>query len=348
MFKQQFKYYKSKCPSPNFDDVVDFKSTPPFKIKVREHQVVCNRWTNSDFIQLGLRPLNEWNIYEFEEKPGLIFIRNPFTNLGQRCWIYRCLADYPKKPSKLNVNITENDWCSMYHLEPSRNELLKKLRWATLGYHHNWNTKVYSDDDRTPLPEDLAKLSQVVATCVTNYSDFEAQAVIVNYYHLDSTLSGHRDVSEHNFEAPLLSFSFGQSAIFLLGGNTIEEAALPVFIHSGDIIVMSSQARLLFHGVPRILHIEDDSPWENVEKVQNTEKDSNNINFTESYEQAVVPADVSHVAKKCVYSSDVKNSVFLSDEIWKYFNQFLETCRININVRQVLFPGQYSLHCPKM
>lgn len=56
------------------------------------------------------------------------------------------------------------------------------------------------------MPEDLSKLSQVVATCITSYSDFEAQAVIVNYYHTDSTLSGHRDVSEYNFEAPLLSF----------------------------------------------------------------------------------------------------------------------------------------------
>lgn len=344
MFKQQFKYLKSKCPPPSFDNVLDFNSSPPFKREVMVRQAVCSKWTSSDFVQLGLKPLNEWNIYEFMDKPGLIFIKNPFTNLGQRYWIYRCLVDYPKKPSKLNVNLAENDWCSMYHLEDLRNSmLLKKLRWATMGYHHNWDTKVYSDDDRTLLPEDLAKLSQVVATSVTNYSDFEAQAVIVNYYHIESTLSGHRDVSEYNFEAPLLSFSFGQSAIFLVGGNTIEEAALPVFLHSGDIIIMSSQARLLYHGVPRIVHVEGYSPWENIEKEQNS-VGNNELDFRKSSGQTAVPGEDRHVISQCVYLSDVKNCNYLNNDSWKYCSQYLETCRININVRQVLLPGHNKIN----
>ena len=34
---------------------------------------------------------------------------------------------------------------------------------------------------------------------------FIAEAAIVNYYHLDSTLSGHRDQSEMDLSIPLLS-----------------------------------------------------------------------------------------------------------------------------------------------
>lgn len=34
---------------------------------------------------------------------------------------------------------------------------------------------------------------------------YQAEAAIVNFYHLDSTLSGHKDVSEPNMDSPLLS-----------------------------------------------------------------------------------------------------------------------------------------------
>ena len=51
------------------------------------------------------------------------------------------------------------------------------------------------------------------------YSEnYKSEAAIINYYPMDSTLSGHVDFSEPNKTAPLISISFGQSAIFLIGG----------------------------------------------------------------------------------------------------------------------------------
>lgn len=98
---------------------------------------------------LGILPASEWQIYKIKSVPGLIFIKNPFTPIGQRYWISRCLQDYTKKPQKLNIdgfNYLDNgcDWWSSCCQEKSmsKNSLLKKLRWATLGYHHNWDTKV--------------------------------------------------------------------------------------------------------------------------------------------------------------------------------------------------------------
>lgn len=35
---------------------------------------------------------------------GLILIRNPFTNAGQRYWITKCLKDYSRAPNKLNLD----------------------------------------------------------------------------------------------------------------------------------------------------------------------------------------------------------------------------------------------------
>ena len=40
------------------------------------------------------------------------------------------------------------------------------------------------------------------------YTNFKAEAAIVNYYHMGSTLSAHTDHSEVNLEAPLYSFRF--------------------------------------------------------------------------------------------------------------------------------------------
>lgn len=59
----------------------------------------------------------------------------------------------------------------------------------------------------------------------------------MNYYHLDSTLSGHVDQSEFNLEAPLISISLGQNAVFLLGGKTLDNEVTPLMLRCGDIMV---------------------------------------------------------------------------------------------------------------
>lgn len=94
-----------------------------------------------------MKPADEWQVYQL--KNGLIFIKNPFTSIGQRYWIAKCLSDYTKKPQKLNIDPHNyikdcDDWwsyCSKQN-DNSKNSILYKVRWATLGYHHNWDTKV--------------------------------------------------------------------------------------------------------------------------------------------------------------------------------------------------------------
>jgi alkylated DNA repair protein alkB homolog 1 len=83
----------------------------------------------------------------------------------------------------------------------------------------------------------------------------QAQAAIVNYYHMNSTLCAHTDHSELDaLTQPLLSFSFGNAGIFLIGGNTKAACApSPMLLRSGDILLMTGSSRLHYHGVPRIL-----------------------------------------------------------------------------------------------
>lgn len=67
---------------------------------------------------------------------------------------------------------------------------------------------MYSEDAHSPFPQDLAELSKLIVQVVEGpmaSAAYEAEAAIVNFYHLDSTLSGHKDVSEPNLDSPLLS-----------------------------------------------------------------------------------------------------------------------------------------------
>lgn len=105
--------------------------------------------------------------------------------------------------------------------------------------------------------------------------------------------------------------SFGQSAIFLLGGLKRDEAPTAMFMHSGDIMVMSGFSRLLNHAVPKVLP----SPWgESLPCCLETP----------------LPADLPRdsVAEPC------------SVEDWQVCTSYLKTARVNMTVRQVLATDQ--------
>ncbi|KAK0163391.1 hypothetical protein PV327_007076 [Microctonus hyperodae] len=308
MFKDSFKYYKSKKPPPNLENVIDIDKLDTTKV-IR----VSNKCTNSqDVFAVGLKTVLSWEIFEFTDIPGLIFIRNPFTPVGQRFWITKCLKDYSKKPNKLNIDVhnilqSKETWWDICTTNKQRGtDLIPKLRWATLGYHHNWDTKHYSEDSKTEIPEELSKMTKIIAQSV-GFHDFIAEAAIINYYRMNSTLAGHVDHSEVNIEAPLISISFGQTAIFLIGGLSQNNPANAIFLRSGDVVIMSGKSRMCYHGVPRILstknpvwNVDDDEPDNNIMSINNND--------------------------------------------WNKAKVFITDTRINMNVRQVLKTGQISLH----
>lgn len=145
----------------------------------------------------------------------------------------------------------------------------------------------------------------MAAAC--GFQDFRAEAGILNYYRLDSTLGIHVDRSELDHSKPLLSFSFGQSAIFLLGGLQRDETPTAMFMHSGDIMVMSGSSRLLNHAVPRVLpHPEGEGLPRCLE--------------------TPLPVDLPRdsVVEPC------------SVQDWQVCSNYLKTARVNMTVRQVL------------
>jgi len=136
--------------------------------------------------------------------------------------------------------------------------------------------QVYREDNRSVFPPYLASLSSKIAK-VLGYDEYRAEAAIVNYYPFSATLSGHTDHSEQNLAAPLISISLGQSAIFLLGGTTVEVVPSAFLLRSGDVMVMEEGARLAYHGVPRI--IPSNQTWEGKEEFLNKYMATHRINI---------------------------------------------------------------------
>ncbi|CAH1180040.1 unnamed protein product [Phaedon cochleariae] len=305
MFKASFKYYKSKSPPPCLKEVLDIDQTKELleKSVLKQIHIICQDKLWKTF---GMKSPENWEVFELIDHPGLIYIKNPYTNSGQKYWVIRSLRDFSKTPNKRNIDalgiVSENWW------ESAKNDkkTLMMLRWTTLGYHHNWDTKIYSEDNKGKFPEDLKNMTKFIAGLL-GFEDFSAEAAIVNYYHMDSTLSGHSDQSEQYLEAPLFSFSFGQSAIFLLGGITEEEKPTAMFLKSGDIIVMSGKSRLSYHGVPKIVQ---------TELKLGDEIGDENCN---------------------------QNALCMDEDNWKPFSDYIAHSRINVNVRQVLRKGLLKL-----
>uniref|UniRef100_A0A1B0CDJ0 Putative dna demethylase alkbh1 aethina tumida n=1 Tax=Lutzomyia longipalpis TaxID=7200 RepID=A0A1B0CDJ0_LUTLO len=311
-FTEAFKFYKRKNPFPDLSGLVDAHSGQ------NNESLKPIRCSNApeNVTGFGLLSPEEWKIHELKHHPGLLVIRNPFTPSGQRYWAARCLKDFPKSPNRTNLQTqrlpedSQKDFWGFFTAtddECVRKKLKSSLRWSTLGYHHDWDNKIYTEEEKHPFPEDLFSLTGILAE-ILNFPDYRAQAAIVNFYPQGSTLAGHTDHSEIDLEAPLFSISFGQDAIFLIGGTSKDDPATALRLHSGDIVVMSRESRLCYHAVPKIL------------------SDSQEIWNAEYFPETTLAAEMDgDLWEKCSRKS-----------FWSPFNEYLRDCRINLNIRQVL------------
>lgn len=108
------------------------------------------------------------------------------------------------------------------------------------------------------MPEYWKNITKAIVVAIekfTNYSSskWDAQGGIINYYSLKDSLTAHQDRSEKNSDAPLISFSFGNSAVFLMGSKSLEIQPMPILLESGDVIILSGESRLNFHSLPRVI-----------------------------------------------------------------------------------------------
>jgi alkylated DNA repair protein alkB family protein 1 len=84
--------------------------------------------------------------------------------------------------------------------------------------------------------------------------DMSPEAATINFYNnAKQTMGGHLDDAEKDMSKPIVSCSFGNSVIFLMGGKTRDVPPVALYIKSGDTMIMAGDARLSYHGVCRVM-----------------------------------------------------------------------------------------------
>ena len=81
----------------------------------------------------------------------------------------------------------------------------------------------------------------------------EPEACLVNYYAAGTKLGSHRDADEEETNAPVVSISLGNDAIFHIGGRRRTDAKVRLTLKSGDVVILGGESRPAYHGIDRIV-----------------------------------------------------------------------------------------------
>ncbi|KAF7495554.1 Nucleic acid dioxygenase ALKBH1 [Sarcoptes scabiei] len=192
---------------------------------------------------------DQWLSYRtIKSIDGLMIIKNIFKPQYRSDWFEWFLDELPLKSNDLNLK-------SNIDLKQCHSSNAKiNLRWITFGYHHDWDRKIYDLEQKViKIPDRIEICCKIIAKALR--IEFKPEAGIVNYYPRSSSLGFHTDHSEPNQQAPLFSFSFGSSAIFLIGGpeKSSSKPILPIRLDDGDLVVMSGESRKALHSIPKVL-----------------------------------------------------------------------------------------------
>lgn len=79
------------------------------------------------------------------------------------------------------------------------------------------------------------------------------EACLLNWYASGARMGLHQDRDEQDFDAPVVSLSLGDTALFRIGGLKRSDPTRSFRLASGDAMALAGETRLAFHGVDRII-----------------------------------------------------------------------------------------------
>ena len=79
------------------------------------------------------------------------------------------------------------------------------------------------------------------------------EACLINLYDAKAKMGLHQDRDEDDLDAPVLSLSLGDTAVFRVGGTSRGGKTVSLKLQSGDALSFGGPARLAFHGIDRII-----------------------------------------------------------------------------------------------
>jgi alkylated DNA repair protein (DNA oxidative demethylase) len=104
---------------------------------------------------------------------------------------------------------------------------------------------------RAPWPE-IPQALIAIWRAVSDYPH-SPEACLVNLYRGPQAKLGlHIDADESALDAPVVSISLGDTALFRLGGPERKSPTRSMRLSSGDVVVLGGRSRRFYHGVDRI------------------------------------------------------------------------------------------------
>jgi len=98
------------------------------------------------------------------------------------------------------------------------------------------------------IPDMLLELWNATTACPA-----PPECCLVNRYGTAARMGLHQDRDEAALDAPVLSVSLGEDALFRIGGTTRRGPTESLKLCSGDVLMFGGPARLAFHGIDRII-----------------------------------------------------------------------------------------------
>lgn len=103
---------------------------------------------------------------------------------------------------------------------------------------------------KNPWPE-LPHALQNLWDAVSGYPA-PPEACLINWYRDGAKMGLHVDNDEQDIQAPVVSVSLGDPALFRIGGPKRGGPTQGLKLFSGDVVVLAGDARLCHHGVSKV------------------------------------------------------------------------------------------------
>ncbi|GCL52204.1 alkylated DNA repair protein [Microcystis aeruginosa NIES-3804] len=105
-----------------------------------------------------------------------------------------------------------------------------------------------------PFPPSLDKIIKILKQKEIIPNNYRPETCLINKYTENSKLGLHRDNTEKNLQAPIISISLGATGIFQIGGFKRSDPIKEIALESGAILILSGEDRLRFHGLKKIIN----------------------------------------------------------------------------------------------
>lgn len=119
-------------------------------------------WVTRCLVDYPCKPnICNLDAYEKRRGDGCLWPYTQSSSVSSSSSSSSCKSEHLLPPKAKKVKVSSHTGES-HSPQITKKSSLYRLRWVTLGYHYDWNTKEYSIGARSPFPPDLSKLSSFI------------------------------------------------------------------------------------------------------------------------------------------------------------------------------------------